>query len=307
MTDIASLYEAPALLARAGRSAGSGPDLTQGAGGNVSLKTAGGRMLIKASGARLRDVSPSSGWALTDSGLIAGRLRRGPAGEDELSDLIRSATIPVEGLPAAKPSIETGFHSLLNSAVVHVHSAYANVLNMSEEGASAAARLFPGAVLVPYRSPGAQLCSAIAVHARPSEEQVFFLAGHGLAVSHPDVDGALALNGSVNSAIRRGLSLPPYPEVPAAAGLTPHNAARLAFYGRDFMLDNVLSPDQALYCGPEALSGAAGPDVNEVLTALFYVLDCVRGLGWKPRFLSKDDVAYLGTMTGGRYARKEKK
>ena len=304
MTDIASLSEAPALLARAGRSAGSGPDLTQGAGGNVSVKVPGGRMLIKASGARLRDVTPTSGYALVDSGVIAGRLRRGPAGEDELSDLIKAATLPVDGLPPAKPSIETGFHSLLNSAVVHVHSVYANVLNMSEEGACAAARLFPEAVRIPYRSPGAQLCSAIAVHARPSEEQVFFLAGHGLAVSHQDVDGALALNERVNAAIRRGLSLPPYTAAPAAAGLAPHNAARLAFYGRDFMLNNVLSPDQALYCGPDALDGRCGRDENEVLAALFYILDCIAGLGLTPRFLTAPETAYFDALKGGRYGRK---
>lgn len=304
MTFDPALDKAPELLARAARAAGSRPDLTQGGGGNVSVKIGAERMLVKASGSQLKDLTPRSGWALVNYGNIKRRIAAGPGGGNEFSDYICAQALPVLGVKPAPPSIETGFHALLNTVVVHTHSVYANILNMSAEGHRLGERLFPSAEFVPYRSPGPQLCTAVNERARAGGPQVFFLANHGLAVAHAGVEGALELNERVNETVRLGLGLPPYPRVEPAQGLSAHNAARLAHYGRAFMLENVLSPDQALYCGPAELDGKASPAVNEVLTALFYILDCLAALKLTPRFLTKADVAYFDTMKSGRYSRK---
>jgi len=296
---------APRLLARAALAAGSRPDLTQGGGGNVSVKLNSERMLVKASGVRLKDVTPAGGYALVNYGNISRRIASGPGGEKEFADYIRAQALPVKGIETAKPSIETGFHSLLNTAVVHTHSVYANILNMSAEGHVLGRELFPAAEFIPYRSPGPQLCAAINERARVSGPQVFFLANHGLAVAHAGFGGALELNARVNDAIRRGLSLPAYPAVVPSAGLSPHNMARLAHYGKPFMLGNVLSPDQALYCGPGELDGRGDMEaVNEVLTAIFYILDCIKMLKLTLRFLTKAETAYFDTMKSARYSRK---
>ena len=67
----------------------------------------------------------------------------------------------------------------------------------------------------------------------------------------------------------------------------------------------MLSPDQALYCGPAELEGRGDMEaVNEVLTALFYILDCIKLLKLTPRFLAKEEIAYFDTMKSGRYSRK---
>lgn len=296
---------APQLLARAARAAGSRPDLTQGGGGNVSVKVGAERMLIKASGVQLKDVTASGGYALVNYGNIRRRIASGPGGENEFSDFICAQALPVKGVSQAKPSIETGFHALLNTVVIHTHSVYANILNMSAEGHALGREMFPGAEFIPYKSPGPQLCSAINDRARASGPQVFFLANHGLAAAHAGVEGALELNERINDTIRRGLSLPAYPEVKPSAGLSAYNAGRLGHYGKSFMLENVLSPDQALYCGPGALDGKGELGaVNEVLTALFYILDCIQALKFTPRFLTKPDVAFFDTMKSGRYSRK---
>jgi rhamnose utilization protein RhaD (predicted bifunctional aldolase and dehydrogenase) len=300
-----SLDKAPGLLARAARGAGSRPDYTQGGGGNVSAKLGPERMLIKASGARLKDVSPSGGYALVNYGNIRRRIASGPGTEAEFSDFICAQALPVKGVKEIKPSVETGFHSLLNTVVIHTHSVYANILNMSAEGHRLGRELFPGAEFIPYGAPGPQLCAAINERARASGPQVLFLANHGLVVSHSGVDVALELNERVNETIRRGLSLPAYPECAAAAGLSPYTKGRLAHYDKKFMLENVLSPDQALYCSPEALDGLRGADENEVLAALFYMLDCMAALKLTPRFLSPAEVAYFDSMKSGRYSRKK--
>lgn len=299
-----SLDKAPELLARIARAAGARPDLTQGGGGNVSVKLGSERMLVKASGAQLKDVTPASGYALVNYGNIRRRIAAGPGGEDEFSDFICAQALPVAGVKPARPSIETGFHALLNTVVVHTHSVYANILNMSAEGHALGRQMFPEAEFIPYRSPGPQLCSAINERARASGPQIFFMQNHGLAVAHAGAQGALDLNERVNETLRRGLALPPYPAAPAVEGLSAHNAARLAAYGRAFMLENVLSPDQALYCGPQELDGKSGAAANEVLTALFYILDCMQALKLTPRFLTKSEVSYFDNMKSGRYSRK---
>lgn len=300
-----SLDNAPELLARAARAAGSRPDLTQGGGGNVSVKTGAERMLVKASGSQLKDLTPSSGWALVNYGNIRRRVAAGPGGEGEFSDYICAQALPVKGVRPVMPSIETGFHALLNTVVIHTHSVYANILNMSEEGHALGRRLFPNAEFIPYKAPGPQLCAAINERARASGPQLFFLGNHGLLAAHAGVEGALELNEKANETIRLGLSLPPYPALrPSPAGLSPHNAGRLAHYGKTFMLENVLSPDHALYCGAQEFDGKCGEAANEVLTALFYILDCMTLLKLTPKFLTKTEVAYFDTMKSGRYSRK---
>lgn len=302
-----SVDNSAARLAAMARAAGAGPDLTQGGGGNVSLKIGPERMLIKASGSRLADMTGSSGYALVNSGNIKRQLAGCRMGDGELLDYLCAQSLPVKGAPAAKPSVETGFHALLNTAVVHIHSAYANVLNMTAEGRAAVARLFPGSAWIDYVPPGARLCCAVDGPGRATGTQVLFLANHGLVVSAAGPEAALERALRVNAEIRAALRLPPYPAADfPASGLSSHNRDELARRGKSFMLDNVLSPDQALYCGPAELEGS-GKDmaaVNEVLTALFYILDCADALGWTPRFLTKADRDYLEDMKGGRYSRK---
>jgi len=109
-----ALDNAPELLARAAREAGARPDLTQGGGGNVSIKLNSERMLIKASGVRLRDVSVSGGYTLVNYGNIRRRIAFGPGTEGEFSDFICAQALPVRGVPSSKPSIETAFTGPMN-------------------------------------------------------------------------------------------------------------------------------------------------------------------------------------------------
>jgi len=292
------------MLERAARAAGNSPDLTQGGGGNVSLKIGPERMFIKASGVRLKDVSAAGGYALVNYGNIRRYIADRAGGEGEFSDYINSQTLPVKGVPSATPSIETGFHSLLNNAVIHTHSVYANILCDSEEGGKVVSSLFPDSVMAPYFSPGMDLCSFVCAKAAKDSRQIFFLGNHGLAISHAGAEAALALNSRVNSVIKEALGLPAYPVTgDCFSGLSPHNRERLGFYGKDFILKNILSPDQALYCDEGALDGNGNMrDVNEALTACFYILDNIRALGFTPKFLSQGDIRRLNSLRSGRYS-----
>ena len=119
--------------------AGSRPDYVQGGGGNTSCKLDDRQMAIKASGFRLDQIRVDQAYAVLDyQNLRDFYGRSDPAGfadvEKEGSAQARSAIISIDGLPQLRPSVEVGFHSLLDTYVMHTHPVYANLVTCCAEG-----------------------------------------------------------------------------------------------------------------------------------------------------------------------------
>ena len=105
---------------RMSKASGGRSDYVQGGGGNTSAKLDGSLMAIKASGFCLKDIEPDSAYAVVDYAA----LRRFYGGHEpgDFEDVERAgsaeakaATLAVEGLEALRPSVEAGFHSLLDT------------------------------------------------------------------------------------------------------------------------------------------------------------------------------------------------
>src|SRR5262245_20445320 len=113
------------ILADFGRLYGKDLLVVQAAGGNVSVKTSPLHLAIKASGVRMREMNPSSGWAEADRkqllagfGRISG-LRSLEARELSYVKLLDRASLT----PGRRVSMETGFHVILpENYVLHLHS-----------------------------------------------------------------------------------------------------------------------------------------------------------------------------------------
>ena len=123
---------------RVSGSVGARADYVQGGGGNTSAKLEGGLMAIKASGYCLKDIRPDKAYAVLDYEA----LRRFYYGNDpaDFEDVEKAGsaqakehTKAIEGLAALRPSVEAGFHSLLDTYVAHSHSVYANLAACSRE------------------------------------------------------------------------------------------------------------------------------------------------------------------------------
>ncbi|MCP3960828.1 MAG: hypothetical protein GY719_23535 [bacterium] len=190
-------------LVAVSRFAGSDLLLAQGAGGNTSVKTAAGsRLLIKASGFRLADVTGEAGYLDMDLPALRQIME-----EPELADLAPLAAhdetvrrvrglLPDEGGP--RPSMETGFHLLLDRVVLHTHPIYLNAFTCSREG-QAACQEEAGAdtAWVPYAAPGYPLARAVAescaAHLAEHGHQPtrIVLGNHGLITTSADVDTAI--------------------------------------------------------------------------------------------------------------------
>lgn len=125
----------------------------QGGGGNTSIKIDETHMAIKASGVFLKDMSIDAGYCIIDYKGIRSYLCEPDEDEYLFSQKIMSFAVK----PDSRPSIETGFHALLDGMVIHTHSVYANILSCSIEGKSIADKILSGSIWVDYAAPGREL------------------------------------------------------------------------------------------------------------------------------------------------------
>ena len=183
------------------RFAGGDLLLAQGAGGNTSVK-AGSRLLIKASGFRLADVSEHGGYLDMDLPALRQIMeepalaRLAPlAAHDRTVRRVRGLLADTD---APRPSMETGFHLLLNRVVLHTHPVYLNAFTCSRGGREAFEDADPGSVWVRYAAPGYPLARAVAErcaahraeHGRLPERIV--LENHGLITTSSTVGATIS-------------------------------------------------------------------------------------------------------------------
>jgi rhamnose utilization protein RhaD (predicted bifunctional aldolase and dehydrogenase) len=160
--------------------------LTQGGGGNTSVKSADGRqMWVKASGLRLADLRQGFGYVETDLPALLRLLRdpglrRLPAADGHAAG-VRGVQAAVAGSETRRASLETLFHAALDTLVLHTHPVYVNAFACLVEGEAelraATAHDSPWA-WVPYATPGYALSMAVA-------EAVGFEAGPGDSPPRP--------------------------------------------------------------------------------------------------------------------------
>ena len=203
--------------------AGSRSDYVQGGGGNTSCKLDEQLMVIKASGFRLDQITPDHAYAVLDYAVLRDFYgKTDPAKLDDIekigSEQTKTATMTIDGLPELRPSVEAGFHSILDTFVLHTHAVYANLLACAAEGQKIIDEIMTSLgepyAIVPYINPGAQLTFAIAT-AREAAAQntgkkpsVIFMENHGLVVTGETAEYCLDLHDRVNLAIAAYFDFP---------------------------------------------------------------------------------------------------
>lgn len=258
--------------------AGSRPDYVQGGGGNTSCKLDDRQMAIKASGFRLDQIRADQAYAVLDyQNLRDFYGRSDPAGftdvEQEGSARAKTATISIDGLPQLRPSVEVGFHSLLDAYVMHTHPVYANLVTCCAEGKAVAQQALAGLLaetgesmaFVPYINPGTQLTFAIDKARREEAAnsssgrlpRIIFMQNHGLIITADDVDTCLRLQDRVNDTLAAafGVSRQDWPAIRLDAQgtgwLSQTDWLRGQLMSRtwdlDFFVRQALYPDQLVF------------------------------------------------------------
>jgi rhamnose utilization protein RhaD (predicted bifunctional aldolase and dehydrogenase) len=211
------MNEALRELVKISNAVGSDSSFVLGGFGNTSVKTADGRfMYIKQSGTALKDMTSRGGWRRLklDSVLAIlkdrtlGRMAVGER-EDKMTEMLFSACedkFCVRGCgarAAARPSVESCFHSMLDRVVIHLHPAAVLAYCCAKEGQGKLEKLFKQdshpPVWVPYANPGYMLarriekltCDYKARYGRAAA--IMFLQNHGLIAAANNSNTALQL------------------------------------------------------------------------------------------------------------------
>ncbi len=186
---------------------GADPALTQGAGGNTSLKDAG-TLWIKASGTWLAHALDSEIFVPVEIAPLLDAVRMVDPAAERAEQFVRQG----QGLSGLRPSIETTVHALMpHRVVLHVHCVNTIAHAVRTDPRATLEPLLHGLdwALIPYARPGLPLALAIAEHAARRPD-VLILANHGLVVAAETVPDAEALLLEVS----RRLHTPPRPSRP---------------------------------------------------------------------------------------------
>jgi rhamnose utilization protein RhaD (predicted bifunctional aldolase and dehydrogenase) len=247
-------------------------DLVQGGGGNTSVKINEELMVIKASGYRLNQVTQKEGFVVVNykdikNYIINADLNSNIDFERESIDLFNKNIINLEGLKTLRPSVEAGFHSILQKYVIHSHSVYANILCCSNEGKQISEKIFSDKTYdilwIPYVKPGFFLTVKIYEDIQNHIERggnfpkVILLENHGLIVSSENLEEVLQIHEDVNKSIKCYLNIDEkYPEIKLKAIGTNLYLSNTKFISaflkenkisREFFEKIALYPDQIVY------------------------------------------------------------
>ena len=258
---------------RVSGSVGARADYVQGGGGNTSAKLADGMMAIKASGYCLKDIRPDTAYAVLNyENLRNFYLNSNPADfadvEKSGSEQAKANTLTIEGLKALRPSVEAGFHSILDKYVAHSHSVYANLATCANELKDIVAKALEGADYswgwVEYTDPGACLTFSIRDELKRVEAETgkrpaaIFMQNHGL-IAHSDCpDECLRIHTDVNDRIAKafGLNNGDFPAVSVkevegglVEAVCPYLTEQLKSgkFTEKFLLESPLYPDQMVF------------------------------------------------------------
>lgn len=184
--------------------AGMRNDLAQAGGGNTSVKLDNHIMLVKSSGFQLADVNEKTGYSTVDYRIIVDYFKQNVEAheEDVLTEEVGKELLKEAQLEGDRASIETFLHSVTGKYTLHSHPTLVNVLTAREDGMEILHTLFPNAVFIPYRKPGAALAETYYKLYRKQQSQgadgsVIFLANHGLVVSGDSGGRVIEITGQI--------------------------------------------------------------------------------------------------------------
>ena len=239
------------------------PSLTQGRGGNVSVKSKSG-LIVKASGAKMADINLYHGFCVCGTDGYMPMFST----EEEYNDYIGGS----KKVGAGRPSMETGFHlTMKDRVIVHTHPIHLNALLCSKESRAILKGLFQDLSyeFVEYTVPGMGLVNRIR-----DSKGILFLENHGLIVGAETADEAMSLTEEINNKCKRWLG--------------NHVESFVDFDENDRAANLPLFPDAAVL--PEEMSSTNN-----------YILRLMMGACLTPKFLDESQVKHLNDMTSEKY------
>jgi len=321
------------------------PDLIQGPGGNTSVKDSEGNMIIKASGFRFEEIIENQGFSIVNAKEIADyffnvQVQDKVTEEKRSNDLIHSLIAKdSDGNAYPKPSMETGFHAVLDTYVVHTHSVWTNLINCNQDSVSLfqtlKSKLPFELAYIPFVSPGFGLSYLITQELNYAKENhqklsdVFFLQNHGIVSHSNDLHKAQEQLFQVDEAVKSLFDVEAYPNVEVLekdniyvpkSDYVQQKAKE--YQANEAFFNQVLFPDQTVFFKDNMafeteqaskikfsenyqLTYHCGlreaQSIHETMTAYFYIFDTILKNGYHPNFLAGQEIDYINNMDMEKY------
>lgn len=214
--------EALKNLERISKSVGIPIEYTQGGGGNTSVKLDDELMAVKASGYKLKQITPGEGYVVVNYSKIKEFFNEVDLSldrdyEKESTEFVKANIVEMEGLKKLRPSVEAGFHSVLQKYVIHTHPVYANILCCAQKGRELVEKIFKDSecaiAWIPYINPGFCLtlkikdCIEKTITETGLFPQLIFMENHGLIATADDNEECISLHQKANDIIREYFDL----------------------------------------------------------------------------------------------------
>ncbi|MBN1787842.1 MAG: class II aldolase [Sedimentisphaerales bacterium] len=195
-------------LVKISRTVGKNSLLTQGGGGNTSVKSDDGKfMYIKASGTALKDMSSKKGWRRLRLEKVLEIMKDKSTAKLDISareiEVVRRLRLAcddnVKG--QVRPSVESHLHAMLDKFVIHLHPAAVLSYGCAKNGRQELEKLFKDEKFPPlwvgYADPGFMLAMKITKLVGGYQRKfkvkpaILFLEKHGLLISAKSASAAL--------------------------------------------------------------------------------------------------------------------
>ena len=333
-------------LEKISQAVGDSPDMVQGGGGNTSAKIDDQVLAIKASGFKLTQITEDDGFVKVNYRNLLDYYDNVDTSEnkdfeEESTEVVMNNVVSEEKL---KPSIETGFHSLLKKYVIHTHSVYANIICCSENGEELMEDIFSDENYKPlwvrYTHPGFDLTLEMKkrvdqyVYQEGGIPEVIFLENHGLIVNKDDAEDCIDFNTEVNNKIKTFFNITEnYPET-GIEKLDDGRYKTKTEYLIDFFkdsnisldyFDNILYPDQLVYLedsisideneSKTSINTDTGEvnfnadynealTIDETLTAYVYIMNKIKENNIKLQTMTQKYIDLIKNMQGEKHRKK---
>lgn len=145
-------------------------DLTQSAGGNISVKYRD-MILIKSSGIQLSNLTIHDGYSIMNNKNLK---------NDTMNDIYMNLD-SYNIFNKNRGSMETYMHSFLKKYSLHLHPIQINSILINKDCDKIIKKLFPNSCFIPYKTPGIDLSKEMMnIY---NNEEIIFMASHGIVIT----------------------------------------------------------------------------------------------------------------------------
>ena len=328
------------------RFAGNRVDYTQGGGGNTSVKLDNKLMAIKASGYKLSEITLDNAYVTVDYEKVKDYyenvdISQNKDFEKESNSIVKDSISLLPDMKNLRPSVEVGFHAILDKYVIHIHSVYAAIIVCSKNGEDIMNKILKdkdyGFIFVPYINPGFSLSVEILnkiteyKKANGKNPEAIFMKNHGLVVHCDNPKRAMDIIKDINEEIMKYFDISPleFNEIKFdnSQGIVTSKTPVLVNFLKENKLDKdlldkyPLYPDQLVYLNNNI---ANTPDkinfeetrvyyknvtLNEVVTleetlcAFIFVISKIKENNLPISLMSQKDVDFINNWEAEKFRR----